>query len=256
MIVLASGKNIDPEEIEAHYRKSPFVQEICVMGLAELGRPSSERLHAVVVPNMALMRERKIVNVGDLLRFELEGLSAALPPHQRVLGYDISFEPLPRTTTQEIKRHEVEKRARARAAQQPDAPLPAEDQAWLDEPHAAAVAPLIRARAKGARVRPDANLEIDLGLDSLERVELLTELEARFGIRLSPATAVEIFTVRQLVEATRVRLKRRARESSARREGGPPATATDPGRPFFAICPARTIPSLAGCSGDERWRRR
>ena len=175
------------------------------MGLAEPGRPSSEGLHAVVVPNMALMRARKIVNVGDILRFELEGLSAALPPHQRVLGYDISFEPLPRTTTQRIERHEVEKRARARAAQQPDAPLPAEDQAWLDEPHAAAAAPLIRARAKGARVRPDANLEIDLGFDSMERVELLTELEATFGIRVSPATAVEIFTVRQLVEAFAVR---------------------------------------------------
>ena len=37
MIVLASGKNIYPEEIEAHYRKSPFVKEICVMGLAEPG---------------------------------------------------------------------------------------------------------------------------------------------------------------------------------------------------------------------------
>jgi long-chain acyl-CoA synthetase len=201
MIVLASGKNIDPVEIEAHYCKSPFVQEICVMGLAEPGGSSSERLHAVVVPNLSLMRQRKIVNVGDILRFELEGLSAALPPHQRVLGYDISFEPLPRTTTQKIERHEVEKRARARAAQQPDAPLAAEDQAWLDEPHAAAAAPLIRARAKSARVRPDANLEIDLGLDSLERVELLTELEATFGIRLSPAAAVEIFTVRQLVSA-------------------------------------------------------
>ena len=172
------------------------------MGLAEPGPPSSERLHAVVVPNMALIRERKIVNVGDILRFELEGLSAALPPHQRVLGYDISFEPLPRTTTQTVKRHEVEKRARERSAQHVDAPLSAEDQAWLADPQVAAAAALIQARAKGgSRVRPNANLEIDLGLDSLERVELLMELEATFGIRVSQTKAVEIFTVRQLVSA-------------------------------------------------------
>ncbi len=205
MIVLASGKNIYPEEIEAHYRKSPFVQELCVMGLAEPGRPSSERLHAVVVPNMALMRERKIVNAGDILRFELEGLSAALPPHKRVLGYDISFEPLPRTTTQKLKRNEVEKRARERerSAREADVPLSAEEQAWVDEPQAAAVVPVIQARAKGARVRPDANLELDLGLDSMERVELLTGLEGRFGIRVPQAMAAEIFTVRHLVDAMR-----------------------------------------------------
>jgi long-chain acyl-CoA synthetase len=57
---------------------------------------------------------------------------------------------------------------------------------------------------KSARaLRPDANLELDLGLDSMERVELLTELEQRFGVRVSPATAATIFTVRELVEAVR-----------------------------------------------------
>ena len=109
VIVLASGKNIFPEEIEAHYRQSPFVKEICVMGLAEAGRPSSERLFGVVVPNMELLREKKMVNAGDIIRFEMEGLTASLPAHKRVLGYDIWFEPLPRTTTQKIKRHEVER---------------------------------------------------------------------------------------------------------------------------------------------------
>src|SRR5258708_5253699 len=46
MIVLASGKNIYPEEIEAHYRKSVFIKEICVLGLVTPDRPMTERLHA------------------------------------------------------------------------------------------------------------------------------------------------------------------------------------------------------------------
>jgi long-chain acyl-CoA synthetase len=207
MIVLASGKNIYPEEVEAHYRQSQYVKEICVMGLAEPGRPSTERLFAAVVPNLELMRERKIVNAGDILRFEIEGLAVGLPAHKRVLGYDVWFEPLPRTTTQKIKRHEVERRVRERqlvAAQGGTAPLSDEHQSWLDDPHVSAAAGVIQARLRGGtRVRPDANLELDLGLDSMERVELLTELEQRFSVKVPHATAHEIFTVHQLVEAVR-----------------------------------------------------
>ena len=187
------------EQLEAHYSKSPFVKEVCVLGL-------DDRLHAVVVANMELMRKRKIVNVGDLLRFELEGLSHLLPAERRVPSYEIWFEPLPRTSSQEIQRHEVEQRVRARAhaATLRDAAVSADEQAWLDEPHAAAALPLIHARARrDSRIRPDANLELDLGLDSMDRVELLTELEQRFGVRLSNDKTAEIFTVRQLVEATR-----------------------------------------------------
>ena len=207
MIVLASGKNIYPEEIEAHYRQSPYVKEICVMGLADPGRPSTERLFAAVVPNLDLMRERKIVNAGDILRFEIEGLAIGLPAHKRVLGYDIWFEPLPRTTTQKIKRHEVERRVRERqqAAALGDAvPLSDQQQSWLDDRHVSAAAVVIQGRLRGGlRLRPDANLELDLGLDSMERVELLTELEHRFRIKVPQAAANEIFTVQQLVEAVR-----------------------------------------------------
>lgn len=184
--------SVDVEEIEAHYRQSQFVKELCV----------SADLHAVVVPDLDLIRRRRIVNVGDLLRFELEGLSHLLPPHHRVVAYEIWFEPLPRATTQTIDRHEVNRRVRERRTAR-DAPLPEADQSWLDEPHAAAALPLIRAHAKGVRIRPDANLELDLGLDSMERVELLTELEQRFGVKVGQARAAEIFTVRQLVDELR-----------------------------------------------------
>lgn len=207
VIVLASGKNIYPEEVEAQYLRSPYVREICVMGLAEPGAPAAERLHAVVVPNLDLLRERKMVNAGDILRFEMEGLAVDLPPHKRVLGYDVWFDPLPRTTTGKIRRHEVAARleeARRRRSAPEGAVLAPADRAWMDDPHVARALALIRARARGAaRVHPDANLELDLGLDSMERVELLTELEQRCAVRVPQETAHRLFTVRQLVEAVR-----------------------------------------------------
>ncbi|MGH9524722.1 MAG: hypothetical protein ACRD3E_19540, partial [Terriglobales bacterium] len=110
MIVLSSGKNIYPEELEAHYLKSPFIKELCVLGLqSRPGEPFSERLHAVVVPNFEVLRERRIVNLREVIRFDIETLSHQLPPTKRVLSFDIWQDDLPRTTTRKIKRFEVER---------------------------------------------------------------------------------------------------------------------------------------------------
>ena len=67
VIVLSNGKNIYPEEIEAHYLKSAFIKEIAVMGLeGPPGDPTAERLHAVVVPNFDVLKERKVVNSKEV----------------------------------------------------------------------------------------------------------------------------------------------------------------------------------------------
>ena len=57
------------------------------------------------------------------------------------------------------------------------------------------------ASALGRPVVPHANLELDLGLDSMERVELLTVLERRQGTQVAAEVRATIFTVRQLVDA-------------------------------------------------------
>ena len=200
MIVLSSGESISPEEIEKHYRRSIFIKEICVM--AGIG---DARLFAVVVPDMDRLRAKRIVNAGDLMRFEMDGLTHGLPEHKRVLGYDICFEPLPRDAARAIDRQEVQKRARERqeiASGSRDTPISAADREWMAGPHPASVLAIIQTRLRrGARLLPDANLEIDLGFDSLERVELLTELEREFGVTIPRETACGIFTVRQLVAA-------------------------------------------------------
>src|ERR1700758_5296092 len=56
VIVLSNGKNVYPEEIEAHYLKSPVIKEMAVMGLE--GKPGEEpdRLHALIVPHFDVLR--------------------------------------------------------------------------------------------------------------------------------------------------------------------------------------------------------
>jgi long-chain acyl-CoA synthetase len=228
IIVLSSGKNLYPEEIETHYRQSAFIKELCVLGLTRPGEPAAERLHAVIVPDAQVLAARGIVNLRELVRFELETLSVALPAHKRILTYDITLEALPRTTTGKIKRHEVERAARERAAAakaDDSRELTADERQWLEGDQEPAGLPPSRTatadrriaggktgRSKAAllrtindrldhAVRPDDNLELDLGLDSMERVELLTVLEQQAGTRVAPEVRAVIFTVRQLVDA-------------------------------------------------------
>lgn len=208
VIVLASGKNIYPEEIEAVYLQSPFVKEVCVLGVAREDEPSAERLHAIVVPDFDLARERRVVNIREMIRFDIESLSLSLPHHKRVLSFDIWQDDLPRTTTRKLKRNAIERAYRTRAASPADRrAAPAwtdEDQAWAAEPHAQRVLEHVRAAVKsGALVGPGSNLELDLGFDSMERVELLSSLELQFGVHVPEETAQRVYTVRELADALR-----------------------------------------------------
>jgi len=211
VIVLSSGKNIYPEELEAHYGQSPWIKEMCVMGLESApGEPFAERLHAVVVPNFELLKQRRIVNINEVIRFDVDTLSAQLPSTKRILGYDIWREELPRTTTRKLKRYAIQKRvqelrasrgAPAQAARE----LTDEDAGWLQDPGVQRAVALIRRSAKngGREVRPADNLELDLGLDSMERVELLVALEKELGARVEDSVVSEVYTVRELVDAVR-----------------------------------------------------
>ncbi len=212
LIVLANGKNIYPEEIETHYLKSPYIKEICVMGLeAKAGDPSSERLYAVVVPNFDVLKERKVVNAKEVIRFDIEGLSQQLASTKRIGNYEIWQEDLPRTTTRKLKRFEIEKRVRASQAKgttgQSEVPaekaLTPEDEAWLEKPEVQRALGVIKQNSRTApdRVLPTDNLELDLGFDSMQRVELLVEIEKELGGDVEESQLAEIYTVRDLVNA-------------------------------------------------------
>jgi long-chain acyl-CoA synthetase len=207
VIVLGSGKNVYPEEIEAHYLQSPFIKELCVMGRSRPDAPAAERLHAVVVPDFELLRERKIVNSREVMRFEIETLSSQLPGTKRIMSYDVVSHDLPRTTTRKLKRFQIERELEQRQPEDDGGGSQAEQAdagAWDGDPHATSVLANLRERVEGRpAIGPASNLELDLGLDSMERVELLAELEARFGVTIPEEVTQGIHTVGELVEALR-----------------------------------------------------
>ena len=210
LIVLSNGKNIYPEEVEAHYLKSPYIKELAVMGLE--GKPGEGgRLHAVVVPNFDVLRQKKIVNAKEVIRYDIESLSQQIASTKRIGSYEIWQDDLPRTTTRKIKRFEVEKRVKAQQARKleddselpAEQPLTADDAAWLDQPDVQRALKIVREAARTAppSLRPAHNLELDLGLDSMQRVELLSQIEEQIGGNVEESQLAAIYTVRDIVDA-------------------------------------------------------
>jgi long-chain acyl-CoA synthetase len=213
VIVLSNGKNVYPEEIETHYTKSPFIKEMAVVGLEGKPGEGGDRLHAVIVPNFDELRRRKIVNAKEVIRFDIEGLSQHIASTKRVSSYEIWQEDLPRTTTRKIKRFEVEKRVRTNQGKKledgsgselpAEKPLTPEENDWLNRADVQSGLKVIReaARSAPANIRPTLNLELDLGLDSMQRVEVLSRLEEELGGNLEESQLAEIYTVRDLIDA-------------------------------------------------------
>jgi len=211
VIVLSNGKNIYPEEVETHYLKSPFIKEIAVMGLEGQPGESGDRLHAVIVPNFDVLRQKKIVNAKEVIRYDVESLSQQIASTKRIGSYEIWQEDLPRTSTRKIKRFEVERRVRANQAQKlsddsrlpTERPLTEDEAAWLGQTDVQRALTIVRnsVRTAPSELRPTHNLELDLGLDSMQRIELLSQIEEQLGGNVEEPQLAGIYTVRDLVDA-------------------------------------------------------
>jgi long-chain acyl-CoA synthetase len=205
IIVLPNGKNIYPDEIEAHYLQCPYIQEIAVLGIADPeSHEKSERLHAVVVPDFEALKAAKIANAREILLYEIGRLSGQLPKYKRLMSYQFQKEPLPRTTTRKIKRVELKRLVESGALKGMEAAGPAhapspEDLKSVESPVGQEVLRCLRDTFHRDSISPDMNLELDLGFDSMERVEMLASLEQTMNLQLPEDFGAEIFTVRDLI---------------------------------------------------------
>ena len=200
VIVLPSGMNVYPEEVENHYLKSPFIKELCVMG------GDSGGLFALILPDFDYMKEQGEAYSRDMIRWQVEDLSLNLTPHKRIMGYEIIREPLPRTRLGKIKRNIVRDSLAAMKYEAPRAAAVEEpgeyDLELIGSDKARAIILLISGLKDAKKeIRLSDNLELDLGIDSLGRTQLLADVEEMFGYTVPDETAARIITVQDLVDA-------------------------------------------------------
>jgi long-chain acyl-CoA synthetase len=178
MIVTPEGLNVFPEDVERAVDEVAGVRESAVVGVAD---GAQERVHAVVVLDAGIEPEHVIREAN-----------ARLQDHQRIRTISVwPGQALPRTEgTRKLKRAAI--RDWVKAGGQP-----------LTVQQGDSLEALIGRYARGRNVSGATTLE-ELGLSSLERVELMVALEDRFQTRIDESRfseAASIADLKQLVEA-------------------------------------------------------
>jgi long-chain acyl-CoA synthetase len=176
MIVTPEGLNVFPEDVERALDAVPGVLECAVVGRQS---GAEERVHAVVV-----------LDEGTTVEDVLPAANSQLLDHQRIRSASVwPGSALPRTDgTRKLKRREIKRWVDAGGGEAPVASRGPE--LTLD-------AVLGRFR-HGQAVPPDATPLAELGLTSLERVELLMVLEDRFHTTIDEHTFSQAQTIGDL----------------------------------------------------------
>ncbi|HSV43996.1 MAG TPA: AMP-binding protein, partial [Candidatus Bathyarchaeia archaeon] len=190
MLVLSNGENINPEELEQEYKRSLFIKEIAVLSVPEEYHPEVTHLAAIIVPDEDHFKKEKEVNLRKRLRWELENVSATLPTYKRINGFVISQESLPRTRLGKLQRFELES-IYARLSQG-GAHLPMKEETVYSQFSRQAIAFFEEHLRRP--VSPGDHLELDLGLDSLGRLELFVAVQERLQLQLTDDQAFEFFS--------------------------------------------------------------
>jgi long-chain acyl-CoA synthetase len=179
VIVTPAGLKVYPEDLEQALRRQPAVRDCVVFGVARGG--NAEPCAVLLLRN------------GDSPASVVAAANQSLADFQKIRCW-LAWpdEDFPRTPTQKPKMDVIRSVAEAQLSGPPSVTTPAVAPSGTLEDLIAGIA--------GHKVvlRPEAHLENDLNLSSLERVELIAALENRYQVDLSDREFSQVNTVADL----------------------------------------------------------
>ncbi len=188
VIVTPAGLNIYPEDLEAALRRQPEVKDCAVVGIERGG--NAEPCAVVILRGDAKLEEVVGRANQSLAEFQRMRMWVRWPQ-----------EDFPRTSTQKPRRNVIAEFAAKQILQG------AEREAANDNPIAEMIG-CITGRTPAAQ-NAGAKLDSDLGLSSLDRVELISALEDRYQVDLSETNFSAARTVGDVEKMLRGEVKQR-----------------------------------------------
>lgn len=204
MIVLSNGKNINPADVEAEIMKgTDLIQEVAV---AE----HDNHLVALVYPDFKVLEEKKIANAKEAIKWEvIDKYNVTAPKYRKVLDIIILKEELPKTKLGKLRRFMLKdlikgiSSVESEVVEKKIVEKKVSTSPEINSLEFKEITKFILTLHDEIEIIPESHLEIDLGLDSLDIVEIITFVENTFGVEIHEEDFAKIKTVEALCQYIR-----------------------------------------------------
>ncbi len=197
MIVLSNGKNINPSDIESEISKgSDLIKEIAVVEY-------NNHLLALIYPDFQLIKERNIVNITETLKWEIiDSYNIKAPAYRKILEIKIVKDELPKTKLGKLRRFMLKDVLANLDNKTEKTKKDVKEDPECQTREFKTLANYIK-EEKGENIYPDSHIEIDLGLDSLDIIQLNSFIEKTFGFKLKEEEVVDLKIIKDICEYIR-----------------------------------------------------
>ena len=197
MIVLSNGKNINPIDIENEIAKgSDLIKEIAVM-------EHNNHLLALVYPDFKLIKERSIINITETLKWDIiDSYNINAPAYRKILEIKIVKDEFPKTKLGKLRRFMLKDILKNLEDGGENAHKERPEDPESKTREFQTLAQYIK-EEKGENIYPDSHIEIDLGLDSLDIIQLNSFIEKTFGFKIKEEETVDLKVIKDICEYIR-----------------------------------------------------